>query len=57
MPILILYPHRGRIGIKRQNPIKPAKYGILHRGLLDAKVPCTYYSLPMLSLSLCWSSL
>lgn len=53
MPILILYPHRGRIGIKRQNPIKPAKYGILHRSLLDAKVPCTYYSLPMLSLSLC----
>ena len=42
----ILYPFRGRIGMKQYNPSKPAKYGLLYRSLCDAVVPYTYITLP-----------
>ena len=41
-----LYPYRGRIGMKQQNPSKPVKYGLLYQSLCDAKVPYTYSTLP-----------
>ena len=41
-----LYPYRGPIGIKKYNPSKPAKYGLLNHNLCDAVVPYTYYTLP-----------
>ena len=41
-----LYPYSGYISIKKYNPSKPAKYGLLNRSLCDAVVPYTYYTLP-----------
>ena len=41
-----LCPYRGCIGFKQYNPIKPVKYGLLHRSLCDATIPYTYFSLP-----------
>ena len=37
-----LYPYRRKIRIKYYNPLKPAKYGLLYRGLCDAVVPYAY---------------
>ena len=41
-----LYSYRGRISFRQHNLIKPAKYGILFRGLCDSMVQFTYVSLP-----------
>ena len=41
-----LYPYRGKIVIYRDNPNKPAKYGILYRSISDSRVPYTYHTLP-----------
>ena len=41
-----LYPYRRKIRIKYYNPLKPAKYGLLYRGLCDAVVLYAYFMLP-----------
>ena len=38
--------YRKKITIKQCNPSKHAKYGLLYRGLWDAEVPYTYFTLP-----------
>ena len=40
-----LYPYRGHIGFKQNNPQKSAKYGLLYRSLCESTVNYTYFSL------------
>ena len=41
-----LYPYRGHTGIKKYNPSKPAKYGLLNRSLCNTVVLYTYFTHP-----------
>ena len=41
-----LYHYRGRIGFKKYNSSKQAKYGLYHRIIFDSEVQYCYFTLP-----------